>query len=53
MCINFIIVIADVNECESNPCLNNGGCIDSINGYICNCKDGYSGDICESGECLL
>ena len=40
----------DINECSSNPCLNNGTCADKINGYVCNCKAGYTGPRCESGK---
>nr|XP_015835340.1 PREDICTED: protein eyes shut isoform X1 [Tribolium castaneum]XP_015835341.1 PREDICTED: protein eyes shut isoform X1 [Tribolium castaneum] len=37
----------DFNECESNPCLNNGTCLDAANGYFCSCLPGYSGVHCE------
>lgn len=37
----------DYNECESNPCLNNGTCFDVTNGYSCSCQAGYSGIHCE------
>ncbi|KAG5871345.1 hypothetical protein JTB14_008042 [Gonioctena quinquepunctata] len=37
----------DINECESNPCQNNGTCLDAQNGYTCNCLPGYSGIYCE------
>lgn len=37
----------DFNECESNPCLNNGTCLDAANGYFCSCLLGYSGIHCE------
>ena len=30
----------NIDECESDPCLNNATCVDGINGYICNCTDG-------------
>ena len=45
----FIIFAADINECESNPCLNNGTCIDRVNGFKCSCPKGLAGDRCERG----
>ncbi|XP_045172381.2 protein jagged-1-like [Mercenaria mercenaria] len=35
--------------CESYPCLNNGVCTDTSNGYECDCHKGYSGEHCEDG----
>ncbi|ELU15430.1 hypothetical protein CAPTEDRAFT_121187 [Capitella teleta] len=37
----------DVNECESNPCLNGGTCIDAVLAYICSCPSGFGGRTCE------
>lgn len=37
----------DINECESNPCHNNGICIDQLGAFKCNCTDDYEGDMCE------
>lgn len=37
----------DIDECESNPCQNNGTCVDIPNGYHCSCLPGYSGLHCE------
>lgn len=42
----------DLNECDSSPCLNNGTCLDVVNGYFCSCRPGYSGDHCEIDEAV-
>ena len=39
----------DINECERNPCQNNGTCTDKINNYECQCEKGYEGKDCEQG----
>ncbi|XP_072019599.1 uncharacterized protein [Amphiura filiformis] len=42
------IFIDTINECDSNPCNNEGMCIDEIDYYQCNCTGtGYQGDICQ------
>jgi len=43
----LIIHITDIDECNSDPCLHNGTCIDLINGYSCRCKNDSRGDNCE------
>ncbi|XP_033100317.1 fibropellin-1-like [Anneissia japonica] len=35
------------NECESNPCLNNGTCHDESKSFSCTCTEGFQGEICE------
>ena len=42
-------VLSDVDECLSDPCMNNGSCSDELNGYRCSCVVGYSGHHCETG----
>uniref|UniRef100_A0A8C5HG05 Protein eyes shut homolog n=1 Tax=Gouania willdenowi TaxID=441366 RepID=A0A8C5HG05_GOUWI len=43
----------NTNECRSNPCKNQGECVDQINSYSCDCKNGFSGLHCEEdvNEC--
>lgn len=48
----FLHIIADVNECLSSPCGNNGLCVNTYGGFVCPCQYGYHGDICETGKIL-
>lgn len=36
-----------VNTCISNPCQNEGTCVNGLNMYTCYCKEGWSGINCE------
>ncbi|XP_031550465.1 fibropellin-3-like [Actinia tenebrosa] len=49
----------DIDECASNPCVNNGTCTDLVNDYLCACVPGNGGkncatdiDECASNPCL-
>ena len=46
----FHVTVSEINECSSNPCKNAGTCDDLINGYLCNCSVGWSGDRCTYGK---
>lgn len=37
----------EYNECESNPCQNDGECIDHIGNFECRCSKGYTGARCQ------
>ncbi len=43
----------DLDECDPNPCRNNGICTDLINSYRCTCPNGFEGKNCENNvdEC--
>lgn len=45
----------NINECASNPCLNQGTCFDDISGYTCHCALPYTGEYCrpEGGVCSV
>ena len=38
--------VLDGNECNPNPCLNGGTCVDGISSYTCRCRPSYSGTNC-------
>uniref|UniRef100_A0A3Q0REV6 EGF-like domain-containing protein n=1 Tax=Amphilophus citrinellus TaxID=61819 RepID=A0A3Q0REV6_AMPCI len=44
----------DVNECISNPCKNRGTCTNTLGGFVCSCRAGYTGLTCETdiNDCL-
>ena len=42
--------MVEIDECATSPCQNGGSCNDQINGYTCNCVDGYDGLNCENGN---
>ncbi|XP_012709063.2 protein crumbs homolog 1 isoform X1 [Fundulus heteroclitus] len=37
----------EVDECESNPCLNGGYCRNLINRFVCVCDMSFAGDVCQ------
>ena len=45
------LVFKDINECASSPCQHEGICTtEYVGNYTCNCKIGYEGENCETGE---
>ena len=40
------VVILEIDECASNPCLNGGSCTDDVDSYNCTCAAGYEGTDC-------
>lgn len=43
------ICFPDINECDPEPCLNEGACMDLVNSYTCDCVLGYTGMNCQTG----
>ncbi|WAR03023.1 NOTCH-like protein [Mya arenaria] len=37
----------NINECSSDPCQNNGWCIDEPGSFTCLCEFGFAGPLCE------
>ena len=38
----------DIDECSVHPCYFEGTCINLVNSFRCECKDGFLGDRCEA-----
>jgi len=49
-CLMQHAFLSDADDCLEQPCLNEGTCIDELNGYSCLCKEGYKGVNCEDGK---
>uniref|UniRef100_A0A3Q0T718 Protein Z, vitamin K-dependent plasma glycoprotein a n=1 Tax=Amphilophus citrinellus TaxID=61819 RepID=A0A3Q0T718_AMPCI len=48
----FWSVYIDGDQCAEKPCKNGAMCSDSVGGYDCVCKSGFSGVHCERDETL-
>ena len=44
---NLIRLVAEKNACRPNPCMNDGQCVETSDGYRCYCKHGFIGKDCE------
>lgn len=48
----FWAVYVDGDQCAEKPCKNGAMCSDSVGGYDCVCKSGFTGIHCEKDETL-
>ncbi|XP_074512832.1 protein Z, vitamin K-dependent plasma glycoprotein a [Sebastes fasciatus] len=48
----FWAVYVDGDQCAENPCKNGAMCSDSVGGYDCVCKSGFTGVHCEQDQTL-
>ncbi|XP_019628225.1 PREDICTED: sushi, von Willebrand factor type A, EGF and pentraxin domain-containing protein 1-like [Branchiostoma belcheri] len=37
----------DIDDCQSNPCVNGATCVDGRDAYTCKCPLGFTGALCE------
>lgn len=37
-----------INNCDSQPCVNNGTCISFLSSFYCKCSSGFTGHTCET-----
>ena len=44
-----IIKFVDIDDCQPEPCKNNGTCVDLVNAYACICVTGYNDTNCTNG----
>ncbi|XP_039599327.1 neurocan core protein-like, partial [Polypterus senegalus] len=42
-----LMILKNIDDCQSNPCKNGGTCIDEINSFVCLCLPSYGGDTCD------
>lgn len=44
------VICLDGDQCAEKPCKNGAMCLDSVGGYDCVCKSGFSGENCQQGQ---
>jgi hypothetical protein len=49
----MFLFILDVDDCDPNPCLNHGKCVDAVDDYICECPRGFVGENCDESKELF
>jgi len=48
--LHFIFyILADINECDADPCVNQGVCTNNDGSYKCSCPGGWMGQNCDEG----
>lgn len=44
------ILYLELDECLSQPCANNGTCVDLENGFLCHCLPEWNGTLCTEAK---
>ena len=47
---NSLYFFLDIDDCQPQPCQNNGTCHDLVNDYRCECLVGFNGTNCENSK---
>ena len=45
--VDFITILTETNECQSNPCQNGGTCVDGVYKFTCLCTNSYAETFCQ------
>lgn len=48
--LQWLFCVLDIDECASDPCMNNGTCVDKVASWSCACQPGYTGLQCQIGK---
>lgn len=48
----FKLIHTDIDDCQPDPCRNNGTCTDLVNDYQCDCVAGFNETNCENSKHL-
>ena len=46
-------IYPDIDDCSRAPCQNAGTCVDGVDSFNCICVAGFTGEICQTGECFV
>ena len=44
--VNYFTTGNCKDDCDPNPCMNNGTCTNGVISFTCNCRDGFTGENC-------
>ena len=53
MLTQLLNVLVDIDECASNPCMNDAACADGVDLFTCTCAAEFTGAICDVGKIIF